>query len=78
MTLYFKIDCMERLFLLYASELLIREGFSKQGKNGKEDAFTYIPQPKFTVPKEYRGFGSGAGVSAKQPTPSIKDINGAK
>lgn len=25
MTLYFKIDCMERLFLMYASELLMRD-----------------------------------------------------
>ena len=47
MTLYFKIDCMERLFLVYASELLMKD----------EEHFKIKPVPKFVIPKDYRTIG---------------------
>jgi hypothetical protein len=34
MTLFFKIDCMERLFLMYASELLMRDDIAGGGGSG--------------------------------------------
>ena len=49
MTLYFKIDCMERLFLLYASELLM-----------KDETHSQKIAPKFTIPKEFRNIGTYA------------------
>ncbi len=48
MTLYFKIDCMERLFLLYASELLMKD----------ENIGLQKIAPKFTIPKEFRNIGT--------------------
>jgi hypothetical protein len=52
MTLYFKIDCMERLFLMYASELLMKD---------ENSSYTKIA-PTFTIPKEFKNFGSGQPV----------------
>jgi hypothetical protein len=51
MTLYFKIDCMERLFLLYAGELLMREEQNTMMKT----------VPTFTIPKEFRNLGNSGG-----------------
>lgn len=49
MTLYFKIDCMERLFLLFASELLMRDEPSTLQKQA----------PIFTIPREFKHVGCG-------------------
>ena len=51
MTLFFKIDCMERLFLMYASELIMRDEQNPMIKG--------MIAPKFTIPKEFRNIGSG-------------------
>jgi hypothetical protein len=49
MTIYFKIDCMERLFLMHASELLMRDEQNPMMKT----------VPKFIIPKEFRNLGAG-------------------
>lgn len=67
MTLFFKIDGMERLFLLYASELLMRDESTKLKKSA----------PIFTIPKEFKNIGSGQTTNV-MGSAKVEDHNDKK